>query len=323
MRLFWGIIAVLVLVAGVVLGVPWYQQNRAATQAAAARAAAEQAAAASAQEPPSIATTPTAPPESDALSPKAPQPEPTLPAPTDLDRIAREQEQALREAHPNLPITVTPAENAPAAPTQTPAAAPAPPPPPAEVPKAKPDAEKPAGVALPGELPKTIGTYTVSPATFEIKDGLLAVDGKFKVRGVGTADDPYQIPWELLTSVEKDFDPHEGKKTIPGRIAFLHGKHVSLAGYVSFPLMVKEPRECLSMLNQWDGCCIGVPPTPFDAIEVQLTKPIRGNDRFATAGAVKGVLEVKPYVVGDWLVGLYVMESGELKASDYGAAGGF
>lgn len=316
MRVFWGLIAVLVLVAGVVLGAQWYRQSKATV--AAEEAARLAAAARPAEPPPAPVAEPPKP------QPK-PEPAPAPPPQPDLEQIAKEQERALREAHPSLPITVTPAE-----PTPTPATTPAALTPSAapktnqpEAPKPEPEAEKPARVALPGELPKTLGTYAVSPATFEIKDGKLVVDGKYSVRGVGTAEDPYQIPWELLTSVEKDFDPHEGKKAIPGRVAFLHGKYASLAGYVSFPLMVKEPRECLAMLNQWDGCCIGVPPTPFDAIEVQLGKAIRGNDRFATAGAVKGVLEIKPYVVGDWLVGLYVMDSGELKVSDWGAAGGF
>ena len=34
--------------------------------------------------------------------------------------------------------------------------------------------------------------------------------------------------------------------------------------------IVGEVNEALVMLNQWDGCCIGVPPTPYDAVEVRL-----------------------------------------------------
>ena len=55
-------------------------------------------------------------------------------------------------------------------------------------------------------------------------------------------------------------------------------------------------------------------PTPYDAIEVALDKTVTGEDRFATTGAVVGKLGIKPYVVGDWLVGLYVMDGGDYSA---------
>jgi hypothetical protein len=166
------------------------------------------------------------------------------------------------------------------------------------------------------------GDFEVLPAKVEKRDdGSLLLDGKFPLRGEGTAEKPYIITWDLLVSVEEAFDPQNGRRRLPERITMIDGKHVRIAGYVAFPMTSQEPQELLSMLNQWDGCCIGTPPTPYDAIEVALREPIEGDDRFATTGRVAGVFHVKPYLQGDWLIGLYVMDDATLTPRDFGGAG--
>ncbi len=166
------------------------------------------------------------------------------------------------------------------------------------------------------------GDFEVLPAKVEKRDdGSLLLDGKFPLRGEGTAEKPYIISWDLLVSVEEAFDPQNGRRRLPERITMIDGKHVRIAGYVAFPMTSQEPQELLSMLNQWDGCCIGTPPTPYDAIEVALKEPIEGDDRFATTGRVAGVFHVKPYLQGDWLIGLYVMDDATLTPRDFGGAG--
>ena len=88
----------------------------------------------------------------------------------------------------------------------------------------------------------------------------------------------------------------------------------SFDGYVAFPLGGAESTEILAMLNQWDGCCIGIPPTPYDAIEVALTAPVPRSQRHAvTFGSLTGRLQVSPYLVENWLVGLYLMDDAELR----------
>jgi hypothetical protein len=82
--------------------------------------------------------------------------------------------------------------------------------------------------------------------------------------------------------------------------------------------MAETQDECLSMMNQWDGCCIGVPPTPYDAVEVRLKDPATGSARLTSYGTVKGKFKVDPHLVGGWLVGLYVMDSAEMKPQSYG-----
>jgi len=148
-------------------------------------------------------------------------------------------------------------------------------------------------------------------------DGSMVLDGRFTVKGAGTPENPYVLPWDLFTSAEEVYKPQQGKKELPGRIMMFDGKFVRIAGYVAYPMFVEQPRELLSMLNQWDGCCIGIPPTPYDAIEVKLAKVVTSKERLATYGTVEGKLGVKPYLAGDWLVGLYLMEDAKLIVKEY------
>jgi hypothetical protein len=186
-----------------------------------------------------------------------------------------------------------------------------------------PTSQKPVVATVKQDKPPTFAGFEVIPAKIEKKDdGSQLVDGKYLIKGEGTAEKPYVVPWDVLTSVEETFDPQSGKKKLPERVTMLDGKVVKFSGYIAFPLMMKEAKECLSMLNQWDGCCIGVPPTPYDAVEVTLTRTIKGEERFTTSGVVTGVFRVKPYLQGDWLIGLYVLDGGDLKSRDFGGSAG-
>lgn len=144
------------------------------------------------------------------------------------------------------------------------------------------------------------------------EDGWTILDERFPIRGSGSASDPYEVSWELLVSASETYQPRLGKTRIPERIAMLHEKYVRVTGYVAFPIMAIEQNELLSMRNMWDGCCIGVPPTPYDAIEVKLQNGATGQDRFTAFGTLEGFFKVDPYVKGDWLLGLYLMEKASL-----------
>ena len=186
--------------------------------------------------------------------------------------------------------------------------------------KAAADPSKPA--PPPVGPAKESKTEAASEAKIEKKaDGSMLVDEKYTVKGEGTKDKPYEITWELLMSVQEVYDPRKGQKKFPGRILMLDGKWVTITGYVAFPLYVDQPKELLSMLNQWDGCCIGVPPTPYDAIEVRLTGVASKDDRLATFGSVTGKLSIKPYLVGDWVVGIYIMDDTTFTAKRFGGFG--
>jgi hypothetical protein len=239
---------------------------------------------------------------------------PTAPAsPISLATSAKETDAAAPTSSPSSLATSTPGTSANEAVATATSTAPA---------KAASNGAAPSGDAAQMPAIETLGGYGVLPPSAERKpDGSILLDGKFLVKGEGTLENPYQVTWELLTSVDAEFDPHAGKKKLPYRIAMLHDKYIKLGGFIAFPMNMQQPKELLLMLNQWDGCCIGVPPTPYDAIEVTLDTMVEGEDRFATNGSLIGKFQVKPYVVGDWLVGLYVMDRGGLKVGFGGGSG--
>ncbi|MFZ4429790.1 MAG: hypothetical protein ACOYPS_05455 [Phycisphaerales bacterium] len=266
--------------------------------------------------PPPASPAAAAPPEAAPQPTKAPEAAtPVEPPPATAPEKPAAAAPEAAPAAPAVPTEVSPAAAAPA--VATPAATPAA----DQAPAAAASGAEVAGQAG-GESAGKIGAYDVLAGKVERRaDGTTVLDDRFTVKGEGTLEKPYEVTWELLTSVDQDFDPHSGKKKIPQRIAFLHDKYVKLGGYIAFPMNMQQPRELLLMLNQWDGCCIGVPPTPYDAIEASLNKTVVGDDRFATVGGVVGKMGIKPYVVGDWLVGLYTMEFGDFKPS-FGDDGG-
>jgi hypothetical protein len=192
-----------------------------------------------------------------------------------------------------------------------------------ETPAAKPSSEAPQPAAQTPPAPAgssatkpedTGPKFTLGPAT-EVKqeeDGWTRLDGKYLVRGTGTASDPLIVPWELLVSASESYRPRSGLKEMPRRVADLKGKHVRVTGYALFPLMSLETTEVLLMRNQWDGCCIGVPPTPYDAVEVKLAKPADRKDSLVSFVTLEGVLDVDPYVNRDFLLGLFTMSEAAL-----------
>lgn len=139
-------------------------------------------------------------------------------------------------------------------------------------------------------------------------DGTVLVDDRFVIKGKGDKADPYVVTWEMLVSAQETYQPRLGRKLIPDRLKMIDGKWVRIPGFIAFPIMAQTQDEMLMMLNQWDGCCIGVPPTPYDAIEVKLSEAAKGDDRLRVSGTVTGILRVDPYLVKDWLVSLYLMD---------------
>ena len=162
-------------------------------------------------------------------------------------------------------------------------------------------------------LDARIEDASVKAGMLKQEDGEIVADGNFIIRGSGTKDDPYEVSWDLLQSSSNTYVPRLGEKVIPQRIAMLHGKWVTIAGYIAFPIVSTEADELLAMLNQWDGCCIGVPPSPYDAVEVKLAAPVevglKHQIRFAS---ITGIFRVQPYVMERWLVGLYLMDDATL-----------
>jgi len=179
----------------------------------------------------------------------------------------------------------------------------------------------PAASAPPSEQAqgeKAQAAESAGPKIEKKSDSTMVVDGKYEVKGEGTKAHPYEITWDMLVSAQESYDPRQGRKKLPERLTMLNDKYLKITGYIAFPMFVERPQELLSMLNQWDGCCIGVPPTPYDAVEVHLAEPVTKDQRAAVYGVVTGKFGVKPYLAGDWLVGLYLMENAEFESKGFG-----
>jgi hypothetical protein len=254
------------------------------------------------------------------LLPTAEDPAPPQPTPAEARRTApsepavsasqpiRSVAEAPRPPAPPPPLAAPPAGSEPASekPGERPgeiAAAAAPP--------ASGDAAPSLELGLDREIPSATvvrGRIERSP------DGSLRADGRFGLRGEGTREAPYELSWEYLVSAGESYRPRVGDRGIPQRIALLDGAWVRIEGYVAFPSLESTASEALVMLNRWDGCCIGVPPSPYDAIEVKLASPVaRRGLHTIDYGTVLGKLSVEPYLIENWLVGLYLMDDAELR----------
>lgn len=149
-----------------------------------------------------------------------------------------------------------------------------------------------------------------------VDDHTMRLDGKYTVRGSGTEGDPYQISWELLQSVASTVDAAKREYVVPGRVGDLRGAWIRISGYWAPPLQVFETKEAMLMLNKWDGCCIGLPPTPFDSIEASFTVPLRVEGQHVYRyGTVKGRLMVEPFAAGTFLLGLYRLQDAVMESS--------
>lgn len=148
-------------------------------------------------------------------------------------------------------------------------------------------------------------------------------DGSFRViaanawvQGAGTASEPYVLSWDVLKSIEKQYDPRNGKDTLPDWLDLLEGKVVQIEGNTLVPVVASTTRELLVMQNPWDGCCIGVPPTPYDAVEVSLNHDVDFGNSAVGFGSVQGTFYVDPYVVDGWVLGVYIIEDATYRSGE-------
>ena len=170
-------------------------------------------------------------------------------------------------------------------------------------------------VTLP-EHPVFKGEKSLPSRAVRKADGGLLVDDRFIVKGSGTAADPFVVPWDMIISAQETYKPRLGMTKIPQRVSMLDGKYIRIVGFIAFPITAASPKEALIMLNQWDGCCIGTPPSPYDAIEVKLAAPATGGQKTMASGTMTGIFKVDPYEDGGWLLGLFLMEDAMLTAGE-------
>lgn len=162
-----------------------------------------------------------------------------------------------------------------------------------------------------------------APAQAEAPGFELRADGSFKiieaniwVQGAGTAAEPYVLEWDALKSIENSYDPKNGQDKLPDWLDHLDGKFVSIEGNTLVPVVATTTRELLVMKNPWDGCCIGVPPTPYDAVEVVLNHDVDFGNSAVGYGSVQGTFYLDPYIVDGWVLGLYIVEDAKYRSGE-------
>ncbi|MEO1511817.1 MAG: hypothetical protein AAFU70_07080, partial [Planctomycetota bacterium] len=131
-------------------------------------------------------------------------------------------------------------------------------------------------------------------------DGSLVIDGKMAIEGDGSAESPYRLPWNLLISASATYEPRLGRDELPEWVGHLEGKTVEISGFLMMPAMGQPTKDLLAMKNMWDGCCIGIPPSPYDAVEVTLAEevdPFNTTHAAAGYGTIRGKFKADPYVV--------------------------
>lgn len=216
------------------------------------------------------------------------------------------REAAVPPSQPDAGASHAPAEPAPDAKGPTVTATSPSPAPAAPTSTQTPSAPATSGTPPPATAPEALNTPEPSA------DGAKSAADRFPVVGEGTQEKPYVVTWAWLVSASETYKPKLGQKVLPDRVTMLDGKYVKITGYIAFPYMVQQATETLVMQNQWDGCCIGVPPTPFDAIEVTLRDPASPTTRLMQYGSVEGRLKVEPYLRGQWLISFYSMTDAAL-----------
>lgn len=153
--------------------------------------------------------------------------------------------------------------------------------------------------------------------TFTMQDdGTIRLWNGSIITGDGSPEKPYEIGWELLVAAERVYQPRNGMTALPDWVRVFSDKHVRLTGHLLSPLMMDDTTQILLMRNQWDGCCVGVPPSPYDAVEVELAKPISLVREQLNYGTITGVLVVDPYLVNNWLVGLYIVDRAKVDSAN-------
>ena len=165
----------------------------------------------------------------------------------------------------------------------------------------------------PTVVPASALAATATPATITRgSNNQIEVDGRYTILGSGTELDPYRVTWELLKSAYETMDLNGPRTTPPKRLEMLNGTYVQISGYLAPPLWGQETKELLVLFNRWDGCCIGLPPTPFDCIEAQLSAPMKlGAAHTISYGTIRGKFIVEPFKAGTFLIGLYRLEEAQ------------
>lgn len=157
----------------------------------------------------------------------------------------------------------------------------------------------------------TAAATTASAATAAVNSA--APSAATMPPGAGTERQPFRVSWDLLGQASGHVRGDGTLDAMPRTLELLGGTWIELSGYYAPAIIAPSTDEIVLMLNRWDGCCIGLPPTPYDSALVKTRAPIdfslQHQIRF---GTLRGRLVLEPFALGGLVLGLYRIEDAEL-----------
>lgn len=122
--------------------------------------------------------------------------------------------------------------------------------------------------------------------------------GRAETEEIVQQDGTLRITFAFLERVRRTGD-------YPPEILALNGKTVTITGNVLVPFAQEEVREIILARNPWDGCCLGVPPTPYDSVDVKFRPGATLKDRFARYATITGTFRAERQEAKGYLVSLF------------------
>jgi hypothetical protein len=154
----------------------------------------------------------------------------------------------------------------------------------------------------------TAKTMQSGAMTFEIPPTSAKILG-----GAGTKQNPYRITFDVLGLAYHTYRPSADLFELPELVTAIDGDWISLTGYHIYPAAMQRVEEMLLTKTIWDGCCIGIPPSPYDGVEIRLAEPIDPAIlRSSPIATVQGRLRIDPYLHDNWLLSLYIIEESRI-----------
>jgi len=151
------------------------------------------------------------------------------------------------------------------------------------------------------------------PRLVRMPDGSLIVDHYFRIAGgKGTADDPYQLQWELLLSAQRNFDEPTAENALPKHIQFLDGKFVVLNGVTVRSAETGPAAEFVLTDMQMDNCPVCKARSIFATVAVKLKSAERMERGALNTYTVRGHFRAALVRDNGFLLGVYFLDDGEI-----------
>jgi len=160
---------------------------------------------------------------------------------------------------------------------------------------------------------RTDGATAASAAASVPSAPLAALSASAMPPGAGTERQPFRVSWELLGQASGHVRGDGTIDAMPRALELLGSTWIELSGYYAPAIIAPSTDEVVLMLNRWDGCCIGLPPTPYDSALVKTRTPIDFSLQHQIRyGTMRGRLVLEPFALGGLVLGLYRIEDAEL-----------